>query len=601
MRRTSRLWTSLSLLLMIGMLPFQLAAQEADPDPVPDDPTLFGELPGEDDAPPPVPPPPPLPEEVPPPPEPGPTDPLGGTDPLGTDTLPGGVDGESGTVTASRLNVRAGPSTRYEIVVTLNRNTRVTVFAKSGDWLKIGYPEGEYVYIHPRHLQGEIPADIPETGLIRTVQSEEAPIRVRNWERSSVVGTARKDDLVTLVGMRGQWAKILPPASAYAWVFGKHVEHGGNLTQEGAPTPAEGTEVAAAGGEETGESGEAPKPPEMTEEQRERIRNRYKVIEQQIAAQENERRGEIESILGELDAELAAIQAEIDAKKAQARSAYPANVSPPPPTPDAIGGFTGWVEYIGRAGRRPAAFRLVKGGEILFLMRSATVDLYDFVNRRVIANGRVELAPGFQANVLIVDSIRMLDTGPISVQERPEVRRPYLSPDRPDLPTPPSVTAEEEAAEESGTPGVIYGTVDDGGLGEPEPTDAPVIIVPPTDIEEVEVITPGTGGEVIEETGTIEVEEVIEPVESGEDTLPLEIGMPVEAGTDVVEIVEEGSPAGESTPPPSEGAVVVEPVADGEDLSDLPPPPPLPETIGDEAARLAEEIGEAAEVIETEE
>lgn len=44
------------------------------------------------------------------------------------------LDFSTGLVTASKLNVRSGPSTKYDIVTTLNKNEYVRVFAGVGNW-----------------------------------------------------------------------------------------------------------------------------------------------------------------------------------------------------------------------------------------------------------------------------------------------------------------------------------------------------------------------------------------------------------------------------------------------------------------------------------
>ncbi len=54
---------------------------------------------------------------------------------LGSDR---GDDTEHFEVTASRLNVRGGPGTRFEVIGTLNRGDKVEVEARSGSWARIG-------------------------------------------------------------------------------------------------------------------------------------------------------------------------------------------------------------------------------------------------------------------------------------------------------------------------------------------------------------------------------------------------------------------------------------------------------------------------------
>lgn len=53
-------------------------------------------------------------------------------------------DFSTGLVTASKLNVRSGPGTGYNIVATVNKNEYIRVFAGVGDWY-IVQVEGDYV------------------------------------------------------------------------------------------------------------------------------------------------------------------------------------------------------------------------------------------------------------------------------------------------------------------------------------------------------------------------------------------------------------------------------------------------------------------------
>lgn len=54
------------------------------------------------------------------------------------------LDFTTGLVTASKLNVRSGPSTRYNIVTTVNKNEYIRVFAGVGDWY-IVQTDNDYV------------------------------------------------------------------------------------------------------------------------------------------------------------------------------------------------------------------------------------------------------------------------------------------------------------------------------------------------------------------------------------------------------------------------------------------------------------------------
>lgn len=54
------------------------------------------------------------------------------------------VDFSTGLVTATKLNVRSGPGTQYNIVTTVSKNEYIRVFAGVGDWY-IVQVEGDYI------------------------------------------------------------------------------------------------------------------------------------------------------------------------------------------------------------------------------------------------------------------------------------------------------------------------------------------------------------------------------------------------------------------------------------------------------------------------
>ncbi len=54
------------------------------------------------------------------------------------------VDFSTGLVTATTLNVRSGPGTKYNVVATVKKNEYIRVFAGVGEWYVVQV-EGDYV------------------------------------------------------------------------------------------------------------------------------------------------------------------------------------------------------------------------------------------------------------------------------------------------------------------------------------------------------------------------------------------------------------------------------------------------------------------------
>jgi uncharacterized protein YgiM (DUF1202 family) len=58
----------------------------------------------------------------------------------------------AGTVTASSLNVRTGPSTSYHAITQISKGTKVIVIGKSGSWLQVLYSGNNFGYVHSKYI-----------------------------------------------------------------------------------------------------------------------------------------------------------------------------------------------------------------------------------------------------------------------------------------------------------------------------------------------------------------------------------------------------------------------------------------------------------------
>ena len=58
----------------------------------------------------------------------------------------------TGVVTASKLNVRKGPSTKYSTMGSLYKNKGVTILGESNGWYKIEY-NGKYGYVSGSYIE----------------------------------------------------------------------------------------------------------------------------------------------------------------------------------------------------------------------------------------------------------------------------------------------------------------------------------------------------------------------------------------------------------------------------------------------------------------
>ena len=112
----------------------------------------------------------------------------------------------SGTVTAKKLNLRAGPGENYSVVGVVEKGASVTQIQKKGEWMQIQPPANAYAFVAARYLKQEAvaasapppPAEVPETQQVPPPQSLvlTAPVppqpptpTVRIVEHEGVVGS----------------------------------------------------------------------------------------------------------------------------------------------------------------------------------------------------------------------------------------------------------------------------------------------------------------------------------------------------------------------------------------------------------------------------
>lgn len=129
---------------------------------------------------------------------------------------PSSVSGDTlvtGTVLANRLNVRARPGTRFEVVAELLRDESITVVKRTEEWLGIVVPRSAVAWVPSKVLDaaGKCIEESPVFSGPGAVYSPYATIEA--GDRCQV--RAVKDAM---------WTRIAPPATAVAWVSARYVE-----------------------------------------------------------------------------------------------------------------------------------------------------------------------------------------------------------------------------------------------------------------------------------------------------------------------------------------------------------------------------------------
>ena len=147
-------------------------------------------------------------------------------------------------ITASTLNLRAGPSENYEIVSRLPKGARVVAEEETAGWLKVRPPEGMPVYVHGEYVScGEALPESPVEGAAEPVLAEIKGDAVRVRAKPSLTATmfTRLSDgaKVTALWREGDWCALAPPEGVFVWLSEAYATRWGSPAQHEAELEAE--------------------------------------------------------------------------------------------------------------------------------------------------------------------------------------------------------------------------------------------------------------------------------------------------------------------------------------------------------------------------
>lgn len=150
---------------------------------------------------------------------------------------------DSGTTTATSLNVRSGPGASFpKVGNALAANTSVKVYEKKDGWLRIGngqWVSGEYVKLTGKAEENKAPAApaAPKPIATATVTASQLNVRSKPSTDGKVVDTLKSGAKVTIIAEADGWAQIGPDR----WVSSKYI-------QKDSGTPAKNPNSGAAAG-----------------------------------------------------------------------------------------------------------------------------------------------------------------------------------------------------------------------------------------------------------------------------------------------------------------------------------------------------------------
>lgn len=128
------------------------------------------------------------------------------------------------------LKVRTGPSTGYDVITTLSKDTSFTVSGESGSWYYVLLSGGKKGYVSKDYVA-------KGSGYSTcTVTDDSLNVRKGAGTNYDVVTTLKKDTVVTLLDDSGDWYKIKTSNGTVGWVDGSHVKLGGSTNNNTAGT-----------------------------------------------------------------------------------------------------------------------------------------------------------------------------------------------------------------------------------------------------------------------------------------------------------------------------------------------------------------------------
>lgn len=116
-----------------------------------------------------------------------------------------------GTVTAEKVNVRAGQNTNFEKVAQLVRDDEVLVVGKEYKWYKVKLPKQANSYISDKYVQSED----KQTGV---VIADRVNVRAAKDVNTTSLGQAMKGTTVKIMESTPGWYKIEPLEDSYGWI-----------------------------------------------------------------------------------------------------------------------------------------------------------------------------------------------------------------------------------------------------------------------------------------------------------------------------------------------------------------------------------------------
>jgi len=116
----------------------------------------------------------------------------------------------TGTVTATILNVRSGPSTNSKVVTSLRKGTSITIIESTNGWYTIRLANGQTAYVSSNYVAKNSTSTTTTTTTTKSGAVNTALLNVRSTPstRSKVLATLRRNATVNILSTSNGWSAI---------------------------------------------------------------------------------------------------------------------------------------------------------------------------------------------------------------------------------------------------------------------------------------------------------------------------------------------------------------------------------------------------------
>lgn len=145
------------------------------------------------------------------------------------------ADTKTGTVTASSLNIRSGPSTSYSVVGNVYKGNTLQILETSNGWYKvklsngkIGWGSGKYI-----NVSGDSNSNTPSNGKTGTVTADALHVRSGPSTSNSKITKVYQGQTVNILESSNGWHKIKTPSGHVGWSSSEFISLSGGSNNGG--------------------------------------------------------------------------------------------------------------------------------------------------------------------------------------------------------------------------------------------------------------------------------------------------------------------------------------------------------------------------------